>query len=375
MITKEKLLNINWDLADRIISDQSKWVREIKIPKKRGGFRKIVEPVGEYKTILKSISFFLLKYNTHDAAHGFKINRSIVTNAKPHLRSRSLGTIDVKDFFDSINEDHLKNCLLGNKKVCKACTMHSSMKAGKCSPSLYKNQSGEYIGVCPEIKAMLIPDFCEKSDYDPFLSKIVNLVTYKGYTPQGFPTSPILANIIMRGFDDRVAKWCKEREINYTRYADDLSFSHGGVTDENEVYGMSSSELANIVVPKAKSMLWAYGFEVNPKKVRFRHRGARLEVCGVVVNDKLSVSKYQMKMFRAMVHHAVVKHPEKLTVERLMKLRGWCSYLMSIDKVKGKKYMDMLATAKPGLKNVNMEDTYAEEADYGWFSQGRDKLS
>lgn len=43
--------------------------------------------------------------------------------------------------------------------------------------------------------------------------------------PQGSPTSPALSNIVMRCFDDQIGRWCNQRQITYTRYCDDMTFS------------------------------------------------------------------------------------------------------------------------------------------------------
>jgi len=46
-----------------------------------------------------------------------------------------------------------------------------------------------------------------------------------GHLPQGAPTSPMLANLAMKRFDQIVTKISADRGLIYSRYADDLSFS------------------------------------------------------------------------------------------------------------------------------------------------------
>ncbi len=44
-------------------------------------------------------------------------------------------------------------------------------------------------------------------------------------TPQGRPTSPVLSNLICEILDFRILKIAKHYKLDYTRYADDLTFS------------------------------------------------------------------------------------------------------------------------------------------------------
>lgn len=47
----------------------------------------------------------------------------------------------------------------------------------------------------------------------------------KNILPIGFPSSPIISNIIFRKIDILIQKYCDDKFINYTRYADDMLFS------------------------------------------------------------------------------------------------------------------------------------------------------
>lgn len=56
-------------------------------------------------------------------------------------------------------------------------------------------------------------------------SIITKLTTYKGKLPQGAPTSPVIANLVFLPIDFQIIDFCKTKNIKYTRYVDDLSFS------------------------------------------------------------------------------------------------------------------------------------------------------
>jgi hypothetical protein len=67
-----------------------------------------------------------------------------------------------------------------------------------------------------------------------------------------------------------------------------------------------------------------------------------MKVCGVVVNVKTSIKRSMVRLFRAKVHHAIVKNKDTTTKAELRSLKGWASYLMAIDHDKGQKYMNQL---------------------------------
>ena len=97
-----------------------------------------------------------------------------------------------------------------------------------------------------------------------------------------------------------------------------------------------------LIKSKAYQLLWAFNFAPNKKKTIWKSKAGWLKICGVVVNEKMSVQRSLVRTFRAKVHHATVKNADTTTKADLRKLKGWASYLMSIDEAKGKKYMAQL---------------------------------
>jgi retron-type reverse transcriptase len=319
---------------DAILADKEKHVTRIAIPKKDGSKRIILSPDSDLKYLQKMVYWKILKrYRPSVAAHGFVTRRSIVTNARPHVGSLSVGKLDIKSFFDSISVDHLKNCLFGNKNICRQCKYYERMLQGRCNPSLYHNKLTNFEFKCEEIKAVYIPRYCSETGYQSLLTRVIEICTYDGFTAQGFPTSPALANIVMRGFDEAMLKHCSEHGVIYTRYADDLAFSSKTLTKQ---------QLKDIIYKKVIRLLWAFKFKPNYKKIVWKSKSARMRVCGVVVNVKTSVQKSDVHRFRAEVHRATVKEPEKTTKSMMRKMKGWASFLMSIDHDKGSKYMEKL---------------------------------
>lgn len=331
----DKIFGKPLDVVDKIISEKDKNIVKITIPKKDGSPRNVIAPGKDLKYIQKSLYWrFFKRYKPHDAAHGFVAKRGISTNADAHVGALSVGKIDISSFFDTISaETHLKNCLFGNKHVCRYCKHYERMMDGFCHPSLYKNKETNFKYKCDEMKALFIPEYCEKTGYNSLFKRVIDICTYNGYCAQGFPTSPVIANMVLKGFDQTMSNYCDEYGIAYTRYADDLAFSS---------FSHKKDELRKIVMQKAYRQLWGYGFEANKKKTVFKSRAGRLKVCGVVLNEKKNVQRSVVHKFRAKVHNATVKFPEKTTKTRIRELKGWASFLMSINYDKGKYYMNKL---------------------------------
>lgn len=59
----------------------------------------------------------------------------------------------------------------------------------------------------------------------PARAAAVNLLCNRGYLNPGYPTSPVLFNLALRPIDRSLRRYCEARDIVYTRYADDFTFS------------------------------------------------------------------------------------------------------------------------------------------------------
>lgn len=81
--------------------------RDYRIRKKTGGFREISAPIPTLKWCQHWIQHNILEHvvgRLSSSVHGFVQNRSIQTNALPHVNSEWIINIDLKDYFDSISQ-------------------------------------------------------------------------------------------------------------------------------------------------------------------------------------------------------------------------------------------------------------------------------
>lgn len=86
--------------------------KEFKIKKKSGSYRSIHAPVKGLKALQRTMAFVLqCVYEPHKAAMGFVRGRSVVDNANLHVGRNYVYNIDLKDFFQSIDQARVWKCL------------------------------------------------------------------------------------------------------------------------------------------------------------------------------------------------------------------------------------------------------------------------
>lgn len=228
------------------------------IPKRSGGVREISAPQKMLKSFLTYVNVILQAlYEPSPAAMGFVPGRSVVENAKEHVRMNYVLNLDLSNFFPSIPQARVwgalqSNAIGFNRDVANAlaaiCCTEMTFYEGK-----------------PVLMAENLPEG-EKTEKRCVL-------------PQGSPASPILTNIVCINLDRRLSGLARRFNVNYTRYADDITFS-----SMHNVYqkdGEFMTELRRIIADQH--------FSVNEAKTRLQKRGSRQEVTGLVVSDRVNV--------------------------------------------------------------------------------------
>ena len=237
------------------IAKPESFYESFTIPKKNGEDRIIMAPKGTLKSIQTKLSHQLVEYRfavrqkeleKSNISHGFERERSIVTNAQIHRNKRYVLNFDLKDFFDSFH-------------------------------------FGRVVGFFEKNKHFLLP-------YEVAVV-IAQLTCFNGRLPQGAPTSPVITNLICEILDYRVVKIARRYKLDYTRYADDLTFS----TNFSRFLDEYDSFLKELLQEISNS-----GFTINQSKTRLLYRDSRQEVTGLVVNKKIGVNREYVKSTRAM---------------------------------------------------------------------------
>lgn len=233
------------------VDHQPYLVKRFYIPKKRKqfGFRVVHKPLCNHlEHIIYSLSNYLNNlFVVHSSAHGFVKGRNIKSNATLHLHKKYILSVDIKDYFDSITSEMIKQSLI---------------------------KHGDFINENAESIAEII-------------SKIA---TIDNKLVQGYSSSPTLANLVSIDMDCAFQNYCSKLGIVYSRYADDLYFS----SDKN----MPS-------VPEIEAIINTNGFSLNPLKTDKMKLGQRQYVTGLSVFDKTipRIPKKIKKNLRLEIHY------------------------------------------------------------------------
>jgi len=259
------------------------------IPKRNGESRLIMAPKTRLKRIQRSLLNELvdrLPVNQH--AHGFLRGRSIRSGAEPHVGKAVVLKMDIKDFFPSVTFGRVRGFLIAmGYSYPVATTLAVVMTEAERQPV---NIDGELV-------------------YVPIGQR---------HCVQGAPTSPGLCNALCMRLDRRMAGVAKKYGWQYTRYADDLTFSGDSIEHSRTI-----QRLVNQICEDE-------GFSLNPDKTRLQRRGRRQSVTGVVVNETAGLSRKDRRTLRATIHrlNGGASKPATLTQQQMA---GKLAYLQMLN--------------------------------------------
>ncbi|EGU0166495.1 RNA-directed DNA polymerase [Vibrio parahaemolyticus] len=273
-----KLTGINIDTLCKIIGNSNHFYREFSINKRRGGTRLISSPYPSLMTCQTWIYENILKKSPiHHCSHGYSPDKSIITNAHPHLGKKAILKLDIKDFFPSIPINWVIKYF---------------------SDIGYSNNVAYYLAsICCLDEAL----------------------------PQGAPTSPMLSNILLRSLDRRLYKLSKTYNLTYTRYADDLTFSG------NHIPHKITSVIEQIVLD--------YGLLVNEKKTCLIIGDKQKIITGLSVRgDRLKLPRASRREIKKEIYYirkyGLLSHISKLKIRKtnyLASLEGKLRFWLQVE--------------------------------------------
>lgn len=278
-------LAISTKLIYLLSQKTSDYYKVFYIKKKNGKLREILSPSYSLRIVQKWIlNEILEKISISDEAMAYRKgkNAGIKKNAELHKFNLYILEMDIKDFFKSIKRNQIF--------------------------FLFKNLG-----------------------YSRFISNILSKIcTYQGYLPQGGICSPYISNLVCYKLDKRIKNLCAKRDVTYSRYCDDLTFS----CDNKDTLKKLNKVITDIVLDE--------GFLINESKTRYLSPYSHKKVTGITVNDnRVKASKQLKRTVRWMIHQAIVSKD----YTNINKIRGYISFISSIEdgyKDKILKYINKL---------------------------------
>lgn len=245
----------------------------VNIPKRSGGTRRLLVPDATTKALQRLILRKLLAgLRTHPAAIGFEPGKSVVDNARPHLRQAVVVRMDIVDFFTATTAVRIDHYF-------------------------------RRVGWNPEAAALL-----------------TRLTTHDGGLPQGAPTSPRLSNLVNYYLDVQLSFFAARRKGQYTRYADDITFS----------FPKDYPRRVRGAIQTVRRVLKKCGYTLHAKrKLQIRRRHQRQLVTGLVVNEKLGLPRETRRWLRAVKHRHAQGRAATLSPAAL---QGWLAYAAMVQK-------------------------------------------
>ncbi|ELU8149979.1 retron Ec67 family RNA-directed DNA polymerase/endonuclease [Listeria monocytogenes] len=291
-----------------------------EIPKKSGGVRNINAPKSELKALQKKLATSLTEYQkiiqkskrkTPNISHGFEKGKSIISNAKIHRNKKIVYNLDLENFFESFH-------------------------FGRVRGFFEKNKDFE---LSTEVATI-----------------IAQLSCFNGALPQGAPSSPIITNYICKIMDMRILKLAKNYKLDYTRYADDLTFS----TNDKKFIDQIDCFLYKLTKEIEKA-----GFKLNKNKTNLNFKDSRQLVTGLVVNKKINVDRRYYKETRAMAHRLYKTGEFQIDDKNgtLNQLEGRFSFINQVQR-----YNNVIDSSKHDFNNLNtFEKQYQAFLFYKYF--------
>jgi hypothetical protein len=209
------------------------------------------------------------------ALHGSVRGRSCLTNARPHVNAQAWLQLDIKDFFPSIHP----------KRVYRMFVVDCG-----CSPDVAR--------------------------------LLTQLTTTERHLPQGFSTSPAIANLLARPLARRLAKLAFQHAATFTQYLDDMTIS-----GPEHVLRLKNTALK--IIRQA-------GFRVSPNKVKATRKGQECIVTGVRVDGGLDAPTALKESLNSNIL-ALEKSASGITSQELASLSGLAAHATRLNPRFGKK--------------------------------------
>jgi len=244
-----------------------------RLRKRSGGARVVEAPKEALKSVQRAILRRILDaVPPHDAAHGFRKGRSILSFVEPHCARDLVVRMDLRHFFPSVGAARVAATFRALGYPRGAASLLASLLTTRTPDAVLEGG-----GLDPGALARL----------------------RRRHLPQGAPTSPAMANLCAYGLDVRLSAAAAAVSASYTRYADDLAFSGG--PEFREQAGRFRRLVVRIVAEE--------GFDVHWRKTRWMRPCSQQRLTGLVLNHRPRPSRAEFDRLKATLHNCARHGP------------------------------------------------------------------
>lgn len=280
-------INVPQEMLTGALRNARKLVKHLTIPKRNGSPRYVYQPSKKLKIIQYWLINHVFQYlDIHPAATAFLKTSSIKTNVIRHKKGRYFLKLDFKNFF----------------------------------PSIISND------FCPIVK-----NWAQKTGSTIDCNELLETVRVSCFylddkLPIGYPSSPIISNIVMSEFDTKITSLLTNKEeyglSKYTRYADDLTFSTNLKGACNKIKESVESIVGSLTSPK---------LQLNSDKTRFvSSSGGSALITGLRIcyDGHITIHRKYKDKIRLLLS---LYKKDKLSDIDLRSLKGHLSYIKYAD--------------------------------------------
>jgi retron-type reverse transcriptase len=274
------LLEVQPEHLSYLARCREKHYQKEDILKGDGRIRTLYKPSIPLKKVQRLILKRILQcLPVHTIINSYRKKRDTLYNAKLHAGHDYLLTFDIEDFFPSVQPQRV----------------YPVFKRYNCS--------------------------------DEVASLLTLLTTFQDQLPQGAPTSPALANLVLNSLASRISNLCSRYRLTTSIYGDDTAVSGPPRVQkfQNLLIAITEQE----------------GFKVNEKKISHQPAWRRQVVTGIVVNHQPNVPKKYYRKVRETIYKCLSMGPESQFGKDLeygkMSLRGKINFIRRLNQVKAEK--------------------------------------
>ncbi len=279
-----KFFDLEEEVVIKLIRSAPLRYKVYKIPKRKPGeFRIIAQPAKEVKILQYwMIDNYLKHLPVHKSALAYVPKRNIKDNAIIHVNSNYILKMDFEKYFPSIKPKDFR---------------------------FYMESFGK--------------DILSSGDID----YAVNILFWKPKNSYGLelsigaPSSPLISNILMFEFDNKVEAISVKHNVNYSRYADDLTFSTKEPKLLNIIYNKVETICGEIKFPSLK---------INEHKTIYSSKKHRRRVTGLILtnDDKVSLGRDRKRSIRVKIYQFINGN---LSMKEALQLKGLIAFAISVE--------------------------------------------